>query len=682
MVLENDHLPDIVQDFLRHALTLQKLVQKATLEIVEDIRNMLYDRETFLVDELSRKNRYQIPQPKICYYYCRDVENGQVINIFSALILSLLEQLSGLKRPFYECLLKLLKTLSRNKPNLKTILSCRPEEILEQLTGTARIDLVSDDKRDRIIVEHTVERRLSYLTKDVRAFVIEKLSLGAQGSAIWTKMLTELIEIRGIRALGPMQLFLERMPLPKELSKLYDVLLSHCTSNGPENQELARIALKLLAVARRPLSILELAWAAALATAQQKITDVAALAKLVDHQIVLGLIHPFITRINFKDVKKRQIRLVHQSVKEFIEKDHASQKSRSQGPAIRTTTGQALIDEPIETLEALILDICIKYLLLEDIGHVKIFSEEQMAIDELPQEVDLFDDYKGPNDYDPHCTWEDWEEHMIHFDPIERCFGGFFVYASCHWLEHFSTIKAEPFPSIASIENVCHAGSTRLDNWIQQYCRPNCALKPRLDFDSRLYDPLSITSLYGSEAMLCHMLDESDFNEGKYFHQTAIRAADQILLWGDESRLKMLLMKDKTGDQLRNLEFFQVIMTQWSYRATRRAGWDPVLDLVDLVSDTMVEEYWANEMLCRAARVGCMPIIERLMIRAQHERKLSNELLQHQSIGEAVLGNHVDVVKYLLGQKGIEAHLRYRNWNGENQCSDFWSPTSRRVCTS
>lgn len=46
MVLENDHLPDIVQDFLRHALTLQKLVQKATLEIVEDIRNMLYDRES------------------------------------------------------------------------------------------------------------------------------------------------------------------------------------------------------------------------------------------------------------------------------------------------------------------------------------------------------------------------------------------------------------------------------------------------------------------------------------------------------------------------------------------------------------------------------------------------------------------------------------------------------------
>ena len=46
MILENDRLPNIVQDFLRHADTLRKLVQKATWEIVEDIKAMLYDRES------------------------------------------------------------------------------------------------------------------------------------------------------------------------------------------------------------------------------------------------------------------------------------------------------------------------------------------------------------------------------------------------------------------------------------------------------------------------------------------------------------------------------------------------------------------------------------------------------------------------------------------------------------
>ena len=38
----------------------------------------------------------------------------------------------------------------------------------------------------------------------------------------------------------------------------------------------------------------------------------------------------------------------------------------------------------------------------------------------------------------------------------------------------------------------------------------------------------------------------------------------------------------------------------------------------------------------------------------------------HQSIGEAVLGNHAGVVEYLLGQEGIEIHLHYRNSYGEN----------------
>jgi Cdc6-like AAA superfamily ATPase len=55
----------------------------------------------FLVDELRRRNEHQLPQPKICYHYCQVDETGQAIYIFSALILSLLEQLSGLKRTFF-----------------------------------------------------------------------------------------------------------------------------------------------------------------------------------------------------------------------------------------------------------------------------------------------------------------------------------------------------------------------------------------------------------------------------------------------------------------------------------------------------------------------------------------------------------------------------------------------------
>ena len=46
IILENDRLPNIVSDFLKHADNLRKIVQKATWEIVEDIRTMLYDHQS------------------------------------------------------------------------------------------------------------------------------------------------------------------------------------------------------------------------------------------------------------------------------------------------------------------------------------------------------------------------------------------------------------------------------------------------------------------------------------------------------------------------------------------------------------------------------------------------------------------------------------------------------------
>ena len=60
---------------------------------------------SFLIDKLGRRNKYQLPEPKICYYYCRDDNTGNAISILSALILSLLWQLPGQKKPFSHSML-------------------------------------------------------------------------------------------------------------------------------------------------------------------------------------------------------------------------------------------------------------------------------------------------------------------------------------------------------------------------------------------------------------------------------------------------------------------------------------------------------------------------------------------------------------------------------------------------
>ena len=66
--------------------------------------------------------------------------------------------------------------------------------------------------------------------------------------------------------------FLQEMPLPDDLSKLYSELFRVTTGGDEENERLVARALEILAVARRPLSILELGWASALLEYAEDVT--------------------------------------------------------------------------------------------------------------------------------------------------------------------------------------------------------------------------------------------------------------------------------------------------------------------------------------------------------------------------------------------------------------------------
>lgn len=640
----------------------------------------------FLIDELRRQNKHTLFRPKVCYHYCQDDETGKAVYVLSALILSFLEQFAGLKKPFSEwykqalasgidpatsfkkleewflgtvktldrplvlvidgldecdrasrnTLLRSLRNVSENAPRLKILLSSRPqEEILQQLIGMAKITLGVDPQRDRIIVEKAIERQLCHLREEVKALIKDTLSYMAQGSAIWVKMTVNLIESQKIRAFRPMQAFLGQVPLPTQLSELYANLFSRYTENDPENERLAVAALEILAISRRPLSIMELAWAVALGSAQEAVLTVDALNKLVDLLRVMDLIQPFVVHVDFSDVRKRQVRLVHQSVRDFIIRDLASIQRDQRSSAVPTSVfaNSAAVQQhnqqQIIKLEAYMLNVCIQYLLLNDFGYIKLFSEEHVAIEELPQDVELFGDSEESNNYDPYCTWEAWEANMIRYNPIERGFGELFVYAACHWIEHFGAVCDESLlPDPRSIEKLCQVGSTRLHNWITQNCRPDCTIKSRFLFDSSLYDPLSITSLYGSETMLQRMLESSDFNGDQFLPNTAMGAADQILQWGDLSRLK-LLFDSKIGQHLRNFEFFRLIIKQWSNSPSDkyRESWDVVFDLIDHVLDIMIRDRWDNKFLCLAASKNCTPVIRRLTDRAQQMAELKAELL-------------------------------------------------------
>ncbi|PSK43017.1 LON peptidase N-terminal domain and RING finger protein [Elsinoe australis] len=620
LVLDNARIPEIIEEFLGHAAMLQKVVEKATLEVLEDMRNMLYDCQSG--DNFDTQNRYHNEQLRDLR---SDLVSGSPAPAADAEKLKdfLQQVLQRVDRPLFflvdgldECdwrarnsLLALFTHLSSKSPRLKVVISARPEKgIHEQFHDAARINLEMDLEKDTLLATHLVTLNLPHLSQDVKSLVIERVSVSASGSAIWARMVIELIRIRQIQALGPMRSFLNQMPLPEALSKIYESLIVRCTLDDHENYQLALAALKFLAVARRPLSILELAWAATLARAPSDIRSVSALDELVDHQRILGLVHPFITRIDFQNLEARQVRLVHQSVKEFLlqmisSASHHLSPSHG-GQELQYGQGGQVVD----SMEALSLETCARYLLLKEIDEGDIFTPMQVAIDELPQEYDLFSDQISSVDYDRHCDWETWEESMIRYDPAEQGFGQLFVYASCYWLEHFGACRGICL-SLDTVQDLCRAGSPRLSNWTRQNSRPDCVMKARFEFDGRLYDALSITALYGSETMVHHLLQDSNLDDGRFLPDTVISAADQIIQWSDTSRLALLLDYQRLKSQLQTSQFFKLIINRWSDIKFRNRDWDAIFHLLDQTMDSLSEEQWAEELLDEASQARCEPLV-------------------------------------------------------------------------
>jgi len=401
-----------------------------------------------------------------------------------------------------------------------------------------------------------------------------------------------------------------------------------------QNQILVNKALEILAVTRRPLSILELGWFVALAVADGTVRSVDRLSQLVDAPRVIFLIQPFVAHVDFTNLRKRQVKLIHQPPKEFtvglptLNPPSCCPASQSR----RISTSAASLPETVKIqsreflgfLEAHIAAICIRYLLLQEIDQNTLFSDESVVLQELPQDPDPFSDGYEPDDsnLDMHCSWEAWEQDMTHYDPAERGFGELFAYASCHWMEHFSAVHVSTEAlslRLADIELLCHARSARLHNWIAQNSRPDCAMQARFIFDSTLYDPLSITCLYGSESMLLHMLEHSDLDGDAFLPDSVLRAAEQILQWGELTRLN-LLWESRHGHQLRNLQFFRLVLDGWSRFSydKKREGWNVVFSLLDDVElcEAMKDEQWGSKLLSKAVSVGCVPVIRRLFAAA------------------------------------------------------------------
>jgi len=107
-----------------------------------------------------------------------------------------------------------------------------------------------------------------------------------------------------------------------------------------------------------------------------------------------------------------------------------------------------------------------------------------------------------------------------------------------------------------------------------------------------------------------------------------MKAVHQILQCGELARLRILMTNSRIGHQLKTLEFSRLVIEKWSDPAIRGDAswatrfsddpgcvhapddWQSVFSLVELLLEIMVQEHWANDLLCIAAGAGDEPVVE------------------------------------------------------------------------
>ena len=171
------------------------------------------------------------------------------------------------------------------------------------------------------------------------------------------------------------------------------------------------------------------------------------------------------------------------------------------------------------------------------------------------------------------------------------------------------------------------------------------------------------------------LLQDYEVGSKEFMIDSVKQTIQQIILYGDISRLCTLFRDPRVGPKVRTLDFFRQTMEAWARSDRDSRQWLGLFGLVFYIFDVLVQEEWGNELLCVAVSMGCLPMVERLFEEAARNPAMRNEHLRdpqrdcnypdyHQSIGEAVWYNRVEVLRYLLEQDGIEVHLRHRDSGG------------------
>ncbi|EHK40132.1 hypothetical protein TRIATDRAFT_252427, partial [Trichoderma atroviride IMI 206040] len=617
----------------------------------------------YVVDNLSQGNL-------VCAYYCKDdQETTKLGNIYRSLLWQLLKRKPDLKYRFLdwyrkpdtksqvnptqcddklrdflkdalssskqwifialdgldECeiysqkqLLSLFHDLFEHNARLKVFISSRYDDDIESALppGASRIELGSSKERDRVIASY-LAREIN-IPESIHEKAVDELSEKANGCAIWLRISLEYIRKSRIQSQKGLENALSRLPSSKGLAELYWTLFDKICSDLPENGDILQRALETLAVARRPLTADELAFAVFIDIEDDNRTTLRELEQNAHSMNLLDLIRPFVSTISVENRNHLQLRLVHQSLKELILHDPPSSWN-----LVRETKWQnQAVQRRGPELNGSLLRRCIRYLLLDECQEINLSSSFRDGPDfNLLGIGRVLDD-----DDDDFPTESLWSKSPQDFDPSDLGLGSFFTYAASYWTAHFSDASQELWPDPTDLIDLCSAGSQRLENWVEQWKRPNCSYTAELDFPEAMprLDPLVVAAGFGPEAYMAGLL-KCNLQTPAFLPDSIWIVLRLLLNQNSISAIENLLKDKSVRSTLCCISFFYQVLNGWSvtYRLCGSAAkeWEDIFDfLVTELRDSLLDE--GNEILCRAASNGCFVLVKKLFDAAERDPDL------------------------------------------------------------
>jgi hypothetical protein len=675
----------------------------------------------YVVDYLS------VRKSTVCSYYCKsDQQTTSLGNIYRSLVWQLLKRRPGLRQKYWKWyrdtepvsqvspaqseshlqeflvqaissseewtfvvldgldeletaaqkqLLGVLRRLVDGHGRLKVFVSSRYyDDIASALpTGYTRIDVPSSAERDQLIAGFLIDS-ISSISHDTKDQVVSELSAKAGGSAIWLRIAVEYLEKVRIKTPKGVQSHLERLPTSKGLTELYWKLFDKICGGIPKNEDRVRRALEMLAVAQRPLTPTELSYAVLFDPDENEpITTVTELTEVVAEVDLLELIRPFVS-VFAGDVdtgSSRQLRLVHQSVKEII-----LQGSPDEWQTLGKLKSVGRNTKRYGAMNGLLLRQCVKYLLLEECGTSELPLGSGFGVENANDldflQMDMFDDAEDD------LKTEKQPGKADKYDPEEFGFGGFFVYAAVYWTAHFGATEAYPEyrPDPQDLAALCAKGSRRLANWAEQCLRPRCTyqMEARMGEELADMDPVVVAAMFGPAESVIDMV-RRDTDAASIW-----RAVGRLVRAGKTKALRQLVGDETSGRMLCTPVFFDRVLLNWStYGADdvqSTQDWMVIFEFVIVnTRDRLLDE--GSRVLTMAAGAGCLPLVKALFKVADDDPELRASILsvdrrprpglreKHQSVGEAAYElPRTEVLRFLCTQPGIEPHLFYVDDNG------------------